>query len=248
MTTEILICTTIKRLSKVEKILLPPQTGISYLIGIQGGVPTAEQLAPFLRSDIRTVWMQEMGLSRNRNLVLHHARADLLVIADDDNMLVAETIAGLTRDFNEHPHWDIIQYRMSGSGKPFPAIYVSSCELVMRRRSIGSLRFDVRFGLGSEHLASGEEEVFVFQAIKKGLQMGQLDKPLCKVEGATTGDFFLTNPRVQRSKGAVFALTRGRWWALYRCTRETMGYMLRQGVNPLPLLRNMWWGISYVSA
>lgn len=242
MTTEILICTTLPRLQQALQVPLPPMPDVSYLISVQGGVPG---FVP-ARDDIHIVWMAEMGLSKNRNLALSKARGDVLVIADDDNELIAETIRELPRLFTEHPTWDIVQLRMQGSGKPFPALYVSSCELALRRTTAGTLRFDERFGLGSKHLACGEEEVFCETARRRGLNIEQVNRFLCRISSPTTGDRFLSDPRVQRSKGAMFAFTRGRWWAIYKCTREALGHFLRRGTNPFPLLKNMFWGIRYV--
>lgn len=242
MTTEVLICTTLERLHRAIRVPLPPMPGVSYLLSVQGGEP---DYTPG-RSDVRVVWMQERGLCKNRNLALSRAQGDVLVIADDDNEPVAETIQSVAGLFEEHPDWDIIQFRMAGSGKPFPAPYVSSCELALRRATAGRLRFDDRFGLGSKHLACGEESVFCMEAEKKGLKMKQLDMPLCRLEGTTTGDRFLSDPHVQRSKGAVFALTRGCFWAYYKCTREAIGRFVREGANPFPLLKNMFWGIRYI--
>ncbi len=245
MGVEILICTTVQRLRLAVQVLLPPMDGVAYLVSCQGGEPTAGERALFARPDVRLVWMQEMGLSRNRNHAFTHAQGEILVLADDDNPLCAATIQGMQQDFDDHPQWDIIQYRMQGSGKPFPALYVSSCELAMRRCVAQRIVFDERFGLGSEYLASGEEEVFVSDARLAGFCLGQLDKVLSTVDGSTTGDRFLTDIRVQRSKGATFARTRGAGYAYYKCTREALGYFLRQGINPLPLLRNMFRGIRY---
>lgn len=242
MTTEILICTTLPRLHRALQVPLPPMQGVSYLISVQGGDPHYTSG----REDLRVVWMTEMGLSRNRNLALQHARGDVLVIADDDNELVEDTLKNIGNTFADHPTWDIVRFRMEGSGKPFPAPFVSSCELAIRRLTAGMLRFDERFGLGSPYLACGEEDVFCHTARRQGLHIALVDLPLCRLSGPTTGDRFLTDARVQRSKGAMFALTRGRWWAYYKCTREALGWFVRRGANPFPLLRNMFWGIRYV--
>ncbi len=243
--TEVLICTTVERMGHVQHILLPSLPDVCYLVSCQGGEPSRNQMAGLLRPDVRVVWMQERGLSKNRNHAFAHAVGDVLVMADDDNELVPETLMDAAADFKLHPQWGIIQYRMAGSGKPFPAPYVSSCELVMRREVARQVPFDERFGIGSPHLACGEEEVFVWKVREEGFEVGQIDKPLCRVDGTTTGERFLSDARVQRSKGAVFALTRGRWRAYIKCTREALGWMLRKGANPIPLIKNMFWGIRY---
>ncbi len=243
---EILICTTLKRLHQVYNVLLPPMADVAYVVSCQG--VHDELPSPFQREDVRFFTMKEMGLSRNRNAAFLHSTAPFLLLCDDDERLVPQTAQGIVEDFNAHPDADIIQYQFTGTGKQYPSSFVSSVELAIRRKVAEAVRFDERFGIGSEHLACGEEEVFVSDALKQGFRLCHLPKTVCTVDGAGTGSLFLSEAKVQRSKGAVFCLTRGRAHAYYKCTREALGYMLRQGVNPLPLLRNMYWGIRYVSS
>lgn len=247
MLVEVLICTTVQRVQRVRDILPPPLPDVAYLLSCQGE-PQEGLLQDFLdrRNDIRLVWADGTGLSRNRNFAFANARGRYLVLADDDNPLFGKTLEHIAQDFEEHPHWALIQYRMQGSGKPFPPSYVSSCELALRAEVAVRVSFDERFGLGSPHLACGEEEVFVFQASQLGYGVGAMDRFLCRIEGRTTGSRFLSDMRVQRSKGAVFALVYGTWWAYIKCIREALGCFCKQGANPLPMLKEMFWGIRYM--
>ena len=248
MTLEILICTTVERLHRVAQLLLPPMKEVSYMVSCQGGEPQEDENAPFGREDVVLLTMPERGLSKNRNKTFLSSTGDLLLLCDDDEVLNEETVRGIISDFEQHPEWDIIQYEAEGLGKHYPSEYVSSVELALRRWVADSVRFNERFGLGSPELASGEEEVFLHDARGAGATLGYLPKVVCRVEGESTGKRFLADGRVQRSKGAVFCYTRGKCYAYYKCTREAMGWMLRKRVNPLPLLRNMYWGIRYVKA
>ncbi len=241
---DILVCTTLARLKGVERVLLPPIDGVGYVVSCQG---VDEPIAsPFsLRPDVRFFTMSGLGLSRNRNAAFFHAEADLLLLCDDDERLCERTVRSVAEDFDNHPEWDIIQYHADGLGKRYPSAYVSSVELAMRATVARAVSFDERFGVGSPYLACGEEEVFVADARRQGFRIGSVEKVICTLDGGSTGSRFLTDTRVQRSKGAVFRLTRGRTYSYYKCTREAMGWALRRGVNPLPLLRNMFWGIRY---
>ncbi len=241
---QVLICTTLERLGNVERVLLPPMEGVSYVVSCQGVEETFA--SPFNREDVELITMRGYGLSRNRNAALAHSKADLLLLADDDERLCPETLKGIPDDFSAHPEWDLLQYRTEGTGKAYPPVYLSSVELAMKRKVAEQVRFDERFGKGSEELACGEEEVFVHEARAKGFHLGYVPKTVCRLEGDGTGSSFLTDPRVQRSKGAVFCHCRGRAYAYYKCLREALGWALRKGANPLPLLRNMLWGIRYV--
>ncbi|MCD8285109.1 MAG: glycosyltransferase family 2 protein [Prevotellaceae bacterium] len=241
---QVLICTTLERLEGVRSVLLPPMEGVSYVVscqGVEGALPS-----PFGREDVELITMRGYGLSRNRNAALAHSKADLLLLADDDERLCQETLKGIPDDFASHPQWDLLQYRTEGTGKAYPPEYLSSVELAMRRRVAERVRFDERFGIGSKELACGEEEVFVHDARAKGFLMGYVPKTVCRLEGDGTGSRFLTDPKVQRSKGAVLCLCRGKGYAYYRCLREALGWAFRKGANPLPLLRNMLWGVRYV--
>ncbi len=242
---EILICTTLERLHQAQNVLLPAHDDIAYVVSCQG-VKDAMP-SPFQRPDVRFFTMTGMGLSQNRNAAFAHSQAPFLLLCDDDERLCQQTVLGIAEDFRAHPDADIIQYQFTGIGKRYPSSFVSSVELAMRHEVAEEVRFDERFGQGSLHLSCGEEEVFVHDARKRGFRLIYVPKQVCSIEGDSTGSLFLSEAKVQRSKGATFCLTRGRMYAYYKCTREALGYLLRQGVNPLPLLKNMYWGIRYVS-
>ncbi len=244
MNIQILISTTAQRLQNVHQVLLPPADGVSYVVSCQG--VTGVMADPFQRGDVTFLTMKEMGLSRNRNNCLTHATGDILLLADDDEQLVPATVMAMERHFAEHPAWDIIQYRIGGIGKKYPSDYYSSVELAMRASVAKVLRFDPRFGLGSECLACGEEEVFIHDARRHGFIVGAMPQTICHIEGETTGTRFVDDEGVQRAKGAVLAYTMGQSRAKARCVREAMSRAARANVNPLPLLRNMWWGVKYI--
>lgn len=261
MTIEVLLCTTAPRLHTVAQVLLPPRPGVRYLVSCQQlddaawaairpapGVYTIEGGSSIrsLRPDVAFLTLPGRGLSRNRNHALAHATGDLLLLADDDEQLLPDTLDAMPADFAASPQCGILLYEAEGSGKRYPADYVSSWEVALRHEVARSVRFDERFGLGSAELACGEEELFVWEARRRGYGVGRMPRVVCRVEGETTGRRFLRDPRVQRSKGALLAVMHGPWRALLLCLREAASYSVRYGANPFPLLRHMLWGIRYV--
>ncbi len=243
---DILICTTLERLPRVESLLLPPMEGVHYVVSCQG--VDSPFPSPFGRDDVSFHTVRGIGLSRNRNEAIAHSMGDILLFCDDDEHLIPATVRGIVSDFLQHSEWDIILYQFRGNGKRYPSSYVSSVELAVRRRVVDVVRFDERFGLGSEHLACGEEDVFVCDARRHGFGVGTTNDVVCHVDGDTTGCRFLSDPRVQRSKGAVFCYVYGRKCAYYKSVREALSWLLRYGSNPVPLLKNMFWGIRYVGS
>ena len=51
---------------------------------------------------------------------------------------------------------------------------------------------------------------------------------------------------MQRSKGATFYYTKGLVYACLKSVRESLSLMLKKGANPLPIFRNMIWGVNYI--
>lgn len=259
LTLEVMICTLGRRISQVENVLLPPAGGVEYLVSWQPDGEDDGAIPPALRerTDVRLVRTGRRGLSANRNNALAAARGDLLLISDDDTRYRPEYFGNIRRAFEAHPEADIIHFQaLNEHGRPMrrysPVAFTfgsrprrtffASWEIVCRR-SDRLPRFDERFGLGSEHLACGEEEIFVFEAVRRGLAVRYEPLPIVQTNGATTGTLFATSAAVRRSKGAVLCYLHGPFGAALRCLKFALTLPRR-----LPRTRcflDMWQGIRY---
>ena len=237
LTIQFLISTLGERIAQAAKVLLPPMEGVSYVVVWQRNGIDSDALPAELkeREDVSIVEDNGKGLARSRNIALENATADLLVITDDDNRYDTAAIELIRNAFEKHPTAGLIQFQaLSMEGKPlrnYPAFpyayetrprgtYFCSVELVMRRKA-NLPRFDERFGLGAE-LGCGEEEVFVHEAVKRGVKMIYVPQPLVRTDGATTGGRFLTDAAVQRAKGAVLCILHGKVGAWLRLCSQVM--------------------------
>lgn len=237
LTIQFLISTLGKRIAQAAKVLLPPMEGVSYVVVWQRNGIGSDALPAELkeREDVSIVEDNGKGLARSRNIALENATADLLVITDDDNRYDTAAIELIRNAFEKHPTAGLIQFQaLSMEGKPlrnYPAFpyayetrprgtYFCSVELVMRRKA-NLPRFDERFGLGAE-LGCGEEEVFVHEAVKRGVKMIYVPQPLVRTDGATTGGRFLTDANVQKAKGAVLCILHGKVGAWLRLCSQVM--------------------------
>ena len=237
LTIQFLISTLGKRIAQAAKVLLPPMERVSYVVVWQRNGIGSDALPAELkeREDVSIVEDNGKGLARSRNIALENATADLLVITDDDNRYDTAAIELIRNAFEKHPTAGLIQFQaLSMEGKPlrnYPAFpyayetrprgtYFCSVELVMRRKA-NLPRFDERFGLGAE-LGCGEEEVFVHEAVKRGVKMIYVPQPLVRTDGATTGGRFLTDAAVQRAKGAVLCILHGKVGAWLRLCSQVM--------------------------
>ena len=237
LTIQFLISTLGERIAQAAKVLLPPMEGVSYVVVWQRNGIGSDALPAELkeREDVSIVEDNGKGLARSRNIALENATADLLVITDDDNRYDTAAIELIRNAFEKHPTAGLIQFQaLTMEGKPlrnYPAFpytyetrprgtYFCSVELVMRRKA-NLPRFDERFGLGAE-LGCGEEEVFVHEAVRRGVKMIYVPQPLVRTDGATTGGRFLTDAKVQKAKGAVLCILHGKVGAWLRLCSQVM--------------------------
>jgi len=261
MTLEILICTVEEHLSRIFPMLLPESEGINYLVSCQyleNQPLLPDDLAS--RRDVRVIWQKGRGLSINRNNALRHAVNDILLVADDDEVFYPEGLAKIVETYAQNPDVDIALFKVNGMGKRYPehpfrfqqknfsgAYSTASVEMTMRRRAVEDMSFNTHFGLGSDYLAAGEEQVFLYDALEKGLNVSWFPVEIAETGPVTTGQRFLTDERVQRSKGATFCYLFGKRKAQMMCLKEALHYLVYKQVNPIKLMRNMNQGIDYAA-
>ena len=185
MTLELLICTIDRGIDNVKNLLLVPIAGVSYLVSWQHSntQDSREIPAELVRDDVRVVHLEGRGLSRNRNNAIDNASGDICLISDDDCTYRPEYFENILNTFRENSTLDIAVFRMKSSyeNKFYPSWSynpkkrvkchnIASIEIAFRRASLqGYLHFNELFGLGSPVFQSGEEGIFMVEAIKSGL-------------------------------------------------------------------------------
>jgi len=250
LTLDILICTVADRIDRTVGMLLPQRQGVRYIISVQyESEPPALPCALQSRTDVTISLLQGMGLSRNRNNAILMSTAQICLIADDDNLYKPEYVDRIFDTWIKNPDADIITFQaQTYQGKPlhtYPAPYICSQEITLRRESIlsSNILFDERFGLGSRYLCAGEEDVFIFDARKAGLKIKYEPQVIVQTDKDTTGIRFLTDKKVQITRGATFRYLHGTFGAVLRCFKDAGWYLVHKGANPFPILQNMLKGI-----
>ncbi len=239
MILEVAICTIDDRIKRISNILLKPRADVKYLVAYQyTDNHHLENLksAALQRPDVRVVCMEGRGLSRNRNNALRHATGDVLLIADDDVQYDEDSFGIILRHFQLDDQLDIacfqalkksggVLHRYASKTYLFQnrphGTYFNSTEVAVRPGR-DMPRFDERFGLGAPFLSAGEEEIFLFDAVGKGLKVQYFPEVIVRVPGDTTGTKFNEDASVQRSKGAVLCWMHGPFGALLRCLKHAI--------------------------
>lgn len=161
---------------------------------------------------------KEKGLSRSRNHALSKSQAEIVLISDDD-IHYMENIENLILEaFKNHPDADIITFQIQTPEKQPYKQYkstkfwhntktlmgVCSVEIAFRLSSISKhmLEFDEHFGLGTK-FPTGEENIFLIDALKKGLKVLYLPLPIV-IHPAESSGMHYDNIALTQAKGAMF--------------------------------------------
>ena len=187
-------------LKRIGNTLLPPMEGIRYVVSWQnhdnGAIP--EDIKE--REDVEIHRLSMPGLSNKRNNAIEHCHGDIILFADDDVKYSAEGLQKIREVYGGNPHLEFVLFRIILPGyKKYPAdkieiklpfpknYYVSSVEIAFRRDKISGLRFWEEMGLGALSMHSGEDELFVISAIRRGINCRFINKYIAYHSHASSG-------------------------------------------------------------
>jgi glycosyltransferase involved in cell wall biosynthesis len=207
-------------ISRVAAMNLPQVDGVRYVVSWQASAdaPIPAELAA--RADVSIHRTDAVGVAANRNNALEHCTADVVLHSDDDLVYSAEGLQAVRRAFAEHKDVDLAVFQYDGDdGKNYPAeecdlavlpknFWVATFQLAVRRDSAaGVLRFNTAFGPGAEFTASGEDEVYLLTARRRGISCRFFPITITTHCGITTGQRAITNAKVLHGMGAVIRLS-----------------------------------------
>ena len=124
----------------------------------------------------------ERGLSISRNMAIKNSKADICLIADNDEMFDENIEEKILKAYEEIPHADIIVFNLHNKlTKLKDKIYklsrletlkVASWQITFKKISIidNNINFDIKLGAGTGN-GAGEENKFLHDASDKGLQI-----------------------------------------------------------------------------
>lgn len=268
----VLISTIDRRVLRVPDMLCPKEKDVHFVVVWQKTQRNVEVDVSELevRDDVTLITMEGRGLSRSRNRAMEAAIGLLsdsledavFIIADDDEQFRSDAFGKVNSYYINNPKVDIALMRVRSNVtnryfKHYPdkeinyhkrtrRYYPCSLEMTFRSRVwYAGLRFDTRFGLGSPKLCAGEEDVFLKDAVDKGLRIQIVPIDLGSTRPVTTGH--LVNDKVVlRSRGAVYGYSMSFVHAFLRTLRESLSLSLRLRTRFFPIFRNIWYGVKYI--
>lgn len=176
---------------------------------------------------IRIVYTQEMGLSRSRNMALRYSQADILGIADDDLYYYDGFEKTILEYYKTNAQADIVLFNMDDIYKEFSdkscrctfweLTGYKSMQISIRVKEISEkgISFNEYFGTGSEHVQSGEENIFLADCYKKGLQIYYCGKKIVKRELTESSWFKGWTEDFIKDRGAIYYAVSRIFFLLY---------------------------------
>ena len=199
-TLDVAVCTYLPEgILQVGRMLPPPEEGIRFVVSWQSHADAPLPPA-LLRDDVVVSRLEGKGLSRNRNNALANCSADIVLVADDDVAYLPGALRKVREAFAERPGMDLAMFRADyPCPKAYPATecvlslpfpkgwYAASIEMAFRRESVGQLRFNTMLGIGAPRMTSGEDEWFLIQAVRRGLDCRFIPATICRHPSDPTG-------------------------------------------------------------
>lgn len=207
-------------IERVARMVLPPIDGVNYVVSWQNhqDAPVPASLA--IRKDVEIHRFEKKGQSNNRNNAISHCRADIILHSDDDVTYFKNALNDLRRTFKEKTCLDVATFRSEHGGMTrFPqqevkltnklpkGYWVACFEIAFRRETCKDLRCCPEFGLASEILHGGEDEMFLLSAIKRGLDCRFFPITICAHPHESTGTKARMTPGNLMASGCVIALS-----------------------------------------
>lgn len=141
------------------------------------------------------IYTIERGLSRSRNMALSLATGDICVISDDDESFTDDYVDRICEAYRQYPEYGVIYFEIGNrlNGKrgyrkdmvvtKFKTLPLCSVQITFKRLEIEhrNIRFNPDFGAGVS-LAGGEEHLFMFECIDKGIKCRNYPYEMAKLD------------------------------------------------------------------
>jgi len=226
---QVLICTLgeagIRRVAEGSHPRVP---GVEYLVSWQ--LPDGDTDIPkeLIRSDFKIYKTKSKGIAINRNHAISKASAPLALMTDDDVSYTEKELKNVIKQYKLNPTADLItfKYHSSKFPKTYPkhifnlnnppkGYYVTCFEITFRTSKIKkNITFNPHFGFNTT-FHGGEEEVFIYDAIKSGINCVFIPCFVGTHNHSTTGDRDSHKDISIITKGAIFYHTHSKTWFLH---------------------------------
>lgn len=174
-----------------------------------------------LKNRVRMITTADRGVGKNRNQALMMSEAEICILADDDMIYENDYLETVEYAFNKLPMADIIIFNIDTIGKEtrkrreickikrihkFNCLNYGAARIAFRRESIlkKNIWFSMLYGGGAKY-SSGEDSLFLIEALKKGCKIYAYPKKIADVKQEESTWFNGYNDKLFLDKGVWIA-------------------------------------------
>lgn len=176
------------------------------------------QLYNVEESDNRLYNYNEKGLSRSRNNAIKQSIGDVCVIADDDMIYYDNYIKIIEDAYKKYDDADIIAFYIENEDENrrkrkmkerkieyLHSMKLQSVQLTFKKKSItdNKIFFNEKYGAGTD-LYMGEENIFLFDCLKKKLKIYYIPKTIARLKKGKSSWFDGYNKRYLFVRGKTY--------------------------------------------
>lgn len=126
---------------------------------------------------------KERGLCKSRNMAIALSSADICKISDNDVLYCDDYEKIILDSFQKYQNADVIVFFVKRKERMEPffqkpqymnyltTLKACSVEIAFRREAVATIHFHESFGAGSGNYMMGEENIFLYDCLKKGLNI-----------------------------------------------------------------------------
>lgn len=177
---------------------------------------------------------RDRGLSNSRNLAIDNSNADICLLADDDLYYYDNYVAIVESSYKKYPNADVILFDIDedddsprrrkkvqnreGRMNMISVLRGNSVRISFKLSSINKkgIRFNTLFGAGSKYFTSGEDNIFLIDCLRSGLNVYYVPVSILKLRNDDDSSWFEGfNSQYFMTKGAFAYYYLGSFWWLY---------------------------------
>lgn len=217
-------------LESIASLPHPALPGVEYVVGWQFASDDPTEIPESLleRPDFKIIASPELGVAKNRNLLLDAASAPIILCSDDDVSYTPSHLESVIQAFDRNPDCTLLTFRYFSEGHPRPYpleeadlhhppknYFAGAIEMAFRLDSLRehNIRFNEYFGIGSQFPA-GEEDIILHDIKKAGLPAKFIPIDICSHPSPSTYMKEGQSDKITYTKGAILLHTNPITWPL----------------------------------
>ena len=159
---------------------------------------------------------KERGISNSRNRALEKAKAEILLLCDDDVIYNKDYEKNIIEEFKNNSKADIIIFNMENPYRNkrkikknkrlhiYNSLNFASYNIAFRRESINNIKFNTNFGPNAIYKSGGDDTLFIVDCLKNKLKIYSCNKNIGRICSGDSTWFKGYNEKYFFDKGALY--------------------------------------------